>query len=185
MIQNALRLDSFGAEGGFRDIGYQSALNDAYRKGLADGRKQAEDSQLARLTAQLEEVAAGLQADEAARAEQMAAGTQAFRHALAAIVDELVPLHGREKLIEELTFELERAAKDRPDRHFTIRCNTALKGQVDRIIQENPSLSATIQTVEEEGFAVSIVADNGRSSIDIDGHAAFIRNILKNRQGET
>lgn len=184
MIQRALQLDSFGSDSGFRDIGYQSALNAAYRKGFEDGEADAQKSQLARLSQQLDTVADGLHADEAARANQMKAAIQSFHHALCAIVEELVPLYSREKLIEELTAELQRAASAGTDRRFTIRCNEALKDQIDTLLRERPQLSVTIETVAGQGLTTSIVSDSGRTTIDIDDHIAFIKTILKNRKEE-
>ena len=113
-----------------------AALDEAYTRGMADGRVAQRDDDLVALSEALQHLAEELAAHEIRRAELRHEAVVALSPLLSAIVDAVAPSGVAQRLERDLLAELERLAGQVPPTTCRIACPPALRDLVERCVDQ-------------------------------------------------
>ncbi|MDO5632027.1 MAG: hypothetical protein Q4G22_09325 [Paracoccus sp. (in: a-proteobacteria)] len=135
MSLSVLKLESFTPVGSMSRVAAaaaRAALDEAYQRGVVDGRSAQHNSETAALTAALQEMAQQIAADETRRTELRREAVAALAPILSAMLDAIVPIGTARRLEQDLVGELTRLARQTPPVVCQVACSSEMRPMVER-----------------------------------------------------
>lgn len=130
-----IKLESFAPASSMSRVAVaaaRAALDEAYERGIADGRIAQRDGETIALTAAMAELAKQLAADELRRNELRQEAVKALAPLLSAVLDAVAPLGTAARLERDLADELARLARQIPPTSCQIACSAEMRPLVER-----------------------------------------------------
>ena len=154
----------------------QADLDQAFADGVAQASAQAQDDQLRALSASLEQVAAGLAADETRRRQMRQEAVDALAPILHQVLDLMAPPLASRRLEEALQAELTHLAQRATPVGLCIACSDRLADMVRRCLAQAGLEGIEIAPVPQDLITVSL--QGGRIDFTPDSIAGDIRALI-------
>ena len=154
----------------------QADLDQAFADGVAQASAQAQDDQLRALSASLEQVAAGLAADETRRRQMRQEAVDALAPILHQVLDLMAPPLSSRRLEGALQAELTHLAQRATPVGLRIACNDRLADMVRRCLAQAGLEGIEIAPVPQDLITVSL--QGGHIDFTPDSIAGDIRALI-------
>lgn len=180
MNQPVIKLESFSPAANMARVAAsaaRAALDDAYARGLADGRADRQESETVALTAALRELSQQIADHDTQRAALRQEAVTALSPILTAMLDAVAPLGMAQRLEQDLITELSRLAQQTPPMICHITCAPALRTLVERCASEAglTGIEITEQPLEQ---SVNVQIAGGHIEFSHDQIVQSVRRLI-------
>ena len=154
----------------------QADLDQAHADGRAEALAEARNADLAALVAGLEQVAAGLAAEEARRREIRQEAVDALAPILHQVLDLMAPPTASRRLEEALHAELTHLAQRTEALTLRIACSDGLRPLAERCLAQAGLDAVVLEPARDDRITVTL--QGGRIDFTPDGIADDIRSLI-------
>ncbi|MDO5704163.1 MAG: hypothetical protein Q4G49_03700 [Paracoccus sp. (in: a-proteobacteria)] len=180
MSQPVIKLESFSPAANMARVAAsaaRAALDDAYARGMADGRAARQESETVALTAALRELSQQITGDEVRRTALRHEAVAALSPILTAMLDAVAPLGTAQRLEQDLVTELSRLAQQVSPMICHITCAPALRALVERCASE-AGLTGIEITEQPLGRSVKLNITGGHIEFSHDQVVQSVRRLI-------